>query len=123
MRGLFLASAVALSMVSGSAAAQTSANDLVGTCQKLMEAEAHSNVEAYFDAGQCLGMMLALRRLGSAMTEDARFCVPSGVTLKQMARTVVVGVKRIPEFMHQDFVHLAVVIFHEVWPCTEPRKK
>lgn len=120
MRSLLLA--IPFAVIASTAVAQNTGNDMLPVCSLAVKGGSLAEVAEYFDAGRCIGSLQTLRRLGP-MLVDGAFCVPADVTPKQMARTVVVGLQRRPETLHQDFAYLAAFIFSDIWPCTTPRKK
>lgn len=113
--------AATLALLVAPAYAQHSGNEMLPICGLVVAGGSYSDVGAYMDAGRCLGSLQALRRLGPVLVDGA-FCVPPDVTLKQLARTAVVGMNRRPDMLHLDFAYLAAFVFADIWPCAPAKK-
>jgi len=77
----------------------------------------------YFDAGECVGTVLGLAQGADLQSRlqspqgSRPFCIPTGVTIEQMARVVVKYIDQHPKDTHQAFTSLAYIALGEAWPC------
>lgn len=118
MRGWLLAGATAAMTLLGSGAhAQkdiTSGNYYLSACQ----AFATNNFSMAFESGQCAGFLQAVI---SGTKNGGIVCIPSKVTLGQVAKVVVQYLENHPQILEQDFILLASYAVGATWPCTRQR--
>ena len=105
----------------GAASAKTvTGNDLLEACRRdAMGAYGHGE-SASFDEGECLGNLEAIMHLSDIISVDNKgpdFCIPDGVTVRQMAKVVVNFLDRHPEQLHRPFSWSAHRALMDVWPC------
>ena|SRR6516162_2433303 len=84
-------------------------------CKAIIE----SNKDNPFQMAVCIGVVIALMRLGPSLTTNISFCAPDSVTYAQAVKVIVSYLEAHPDTLHEDFVLLAHVALAEAWPCSK----
>jgi len=116
IRVLVLVCTVALVFLSYRAHAQATSDINSGNyyligCQAL----ARNDTNMTYRAGECGG---ALRAIFFTLNQNAITCIPSTVTVGQVARVVVKHLENSPEHLHESFYLLAAYALGVTWPCS-----
>lgn len=109
-----------LSLFSMPAQAQTpdymSGNFFLPVCKSMIADSIPHNADI-MGIGRCSGIIQTLMVTGEYYQSDRRYCVPTGVTIKQAAQVVINYMERNPQHSHLYFVALAQVALRAAWPC------
>jgi hypothetical protein len=107
-------------LLCGSASAEKagSGNGLLPGCQNLLTTPRQLVVGT--DA--CLGMVMTLMDVHTALVPQHRFCPPIGATVGQAIRIVVVSMEKFPDILHYPAAALAMAALKEAWPCRAPNQ-
>jgi hypothetical protein len=116
---ILLASATAATLLATTAVAETddraSANYYLPACRNFIN-EAFA-IDPYMQ-GKCIGILQGMDLWAEyAPFEIGRFCVPPGVTPRQVVTVVVKWLEQRPERWNEDFMSLASFALHDAWPC------
>jgi hypothetical protein len=113
-------------VLSGSAATaqkvgfENSANALFQGCKAAAQNEKVDPQTATV-ASYCNGVIYALASVSDLLSNPMqRSCVPA-ISTGQMMRVVVKFIDDHPERLHENFVQLALEVFHRTWPCPAGR--
>jgi hypothetical protein len=123
VRRMIIGSALALTISTASARQDTHpANVVLPGCKSLIAtAEARGSANGLADAYDvdfCAGMIHVI-----GLTIGSAACVPSNVTVKQVAQVIVRYVEARPQRMHEPVVRLAFEALHDAWPCRRKRAR
>jgi hypothetical protein len=101
------------------AKADSSANYFLPACRNFISPNA---IEGFVPQGRCAGILEGLSVWAEyAPIENARFCLPNGVTLTQLTTVVVRWLDQRPERWNQSFGLLASYALPDAWPCPPKR--
>jgi Rap1a immunity proteins len=113
-------------VLSGSAATaqkvpyENSANALFQGCKAATQNEKLDPQTATI-ASYCNGVIYALASVSDLLSNPMkRSCVPA-ISTEQTMRVVVKFLDDHPERLHENFVQLALEVFHRTWPCPAGR--
>ncbi|PMZ76949.1 Rap1a/Tai family immunity protein [Pseudomonas sp. FW305-70] len=126
MKALLMAVAVVGMLGSGAVIAATpryDGNELLGQCQQYIRA---ADGEASFnqvDAGVCAGYVQGVESTvgfySDDLANDAKFCVPNGVTNGQLVRIVVKYLKDNPKQLNLTRTGLVWSALKDAYPCNK----
>jgi hypothetical protein len=120
-----LALVFALTILSGSAAAQTkdlwSGNAMLPACKREVAGNEGKLVpidtQSVMDMGTCIGLFAGILYYGGWMDQTHKFCAPDSVTPDQAIRVAIKYLDDHPEFMHLDLRASALVAMTKAFPC------
>jgi hypothetical protein len=110
--GLFMI----LALLSKASAVETGA-DAQKSCGRVAQEKLGKTIIEAAAAGHCLGILSAVWVLGSHLQENMRFCIPEGAKPEQGNKVFLKYLADHPQTIHEPDVLLAVLAFHEAWPC------
>lgn len=120
MRVLLLAAVLATTFqLPAQAQINFSANAILPGCRDLLASTKGATIPTarMLELSECRGMFRAIIRLGASLDSKLSFCPPVAVTYAQAFEIAMREIEAHPERWHEDFISLAVNIFHRMWPC------
>jgi Rap1a immunity proteins len=97
-----------------------SGNYFLPGCRTFIETLPNTTLDQANRAGQCLGIVKALLRLGEDLSiTPFRNCSPNSVTSGEAVRAVVTFLEARPQRLHENFIDLAAEAIAKAWPCRE----
>jgi hypothetical protein len=126
-----LLAALVLCVYSGFLAAAQDGNQLLSQCKTALligDPENHLFDETKsIDAGFCMGLMWGFLDLNSRYEGFLKhtpiapiFCIPDGVTIRQLMAVAVKSLEASPEALHESGGLLATYAFMDAFPCQDP---
>jgi hypothetical protein len=73
-----------------------------------------------FYQGVCAGIIDDLAYYRWMLPEEMRFCPPEGISVGQVALTIVYYMDARPGILHEDFRGIATDALRAAWPCPAP---
>jgi hypothetical protein len=108
-----MAAALALLGQQGGASAQSRQDDLLSANGVMPGCREEINTSNVFLRGYCLGSIRVMLYLHPRLF----FCAPSGATVGQALRVVVLYIDQRPARLHERFEDLALEALQQAWPC------
>ena len=119
---------IALSLLLSSGVAVADGNDLLANCQLVINGmdsgKPSQDVLSVFKSGQCVGVSLGARTTMHMYQTELKngsllhVCFPEGgINNGQAVRIITSYLKKNPDKLHMDAVHLAVLAFLYAYPC------
>ncbi|MBA6124181.1 MULTISPECIES: Rap1a/Tai family immunity protein [Pseudomonas] len=117
-----LMAALALASMMSSGAAWADGNDLMQTCQSLLQFDDNGKANSPMKIGQCIGYMNGAIGIASELNKylpkEDQICLPNGTSTPiQLARVVVNFMKRSPQIMSYDDGAITLAAFQAAYPC------
>ena len=112
-RAFLILSALLISPLAHAAEENISANFWQPICKSTLRVDPPPDALA----GVCVGMMLALKAVGSSLEPPLKTCVSDNATMQQMVQVVTKTIDERPELMDESFIMVAIVATQKAWPC------
>jgi hypothetical protein len=120
MRALLLAAVLATTFqLPAQAQINFSANAILPGCRDMLAVNKGATIPTarFLELAECRGMFRTIIRLGASLDPKLSFCPPVAVTYTQAIEIAMREIEAHPERWHEDFISLAINIFHRMWPC------
>lgn len=105
----------------GAQAADYDGNSLLLQCQQYIKAADSEKNYDRVDAALCLGFLQGVQSsfsfLSDDLKEEAKFCLPNGVTNGQITRIVVKYLKDNPKLLNKNRMGLVWLALTDAYPC------
>ena len=74
---------------------------------------------ATFEGGLCAGAAEMLRHVGRYLRPELAWCIPKGVTTREVIQVVVKFLESRPQRLHEMYFLLSADALRSAWPCNK----